>query len=102
MHFPLTYDLEFFRQLTSERVVTRFRFGQPYKMFEQHGRNEALDARVYAMAALEMLRPNYAKLAENLKLAAVKNENAAVESKPPMIRRPQRSIGQGLVRNWRR
>ncbi len=89
LHFNKRFDLEFFRQLTSERVVTKFRFGHPYKTFEPHGRNEALDARVYAMAALDLIRPNYAKLAENLKAAVdlEKNPPQPEQKKAPAMRR---------------
>jgi phage terminase large subunit GpA-like protein len=98
-HFPIGYDLEYFRQLVSERVVTRFRFGNAYHAFEEHGRNEALDARVYAMAALELLRPNYAALERNLALTAQESRpnNAQAQSARP-VQQPRR----GLVRNWKR
>jgi phage terminase large subunit GpA-like protein len=57
MHFPLAYDLEWFRQLVSERIVTYVRQGVAYKRFELWGgaRNEALDCRVLAYAALGLL-----------------------------------------------
>jgi phage terminase large subunit GpA-like protein len=53
-HFPWNRDLEWYRQLTSERLVSYTRLGQTFKRFELRGgaRNEALDARVYAYAAL--------------------------------------------------
>jgi phage terminase large subunit GpA-like protein len=49
-HFPI----EFFNQLTSEEVRTRFVRGHPVRYwFKPSGkRNEALDRRVYALAAL--------------------------------------------------
>lgn len=95
MHTPATYTLEWFQQLTSERLVTHYKFGVPYKMFEANGRNEALDARVYAMAAVELLRPNYRKLAR--RLAVERDEHAdpaegpQPESTPaqPAIAQPQ-------------
>lgn len=53
-HFPHDRDAEWFRQLTAEKVQTRFIKGR--KVREWHNkdgvRNEALDCRVYAMAAL--------------------------------------------------
>jgi len=98
LHFPVGYDLEYFRQLVSEKVVTRFRFGNAYKAFQEHGRNEALDARVYAMAALDQLRPNYAKLAENMKLSSRDNVDA---KKPDAIIRPNQHR-RGFVKGWRR
>jgi phage terminase large subunit GpA-like protein len=69
MHFPLAYDLEWFRQLVSERIVTYVRQGVAYKRFELWGgaRNEALDCRVLAYAALGLLgRINWKALNEKL------------------------------------
>src|SRR4030095_2182195 len=54
MHFNKRFDLEFFRQLFSEKVVTRFKFGNPYRTFEQHGHNEALDIMVGCLGMLEI------------------------------------------------
>jgi len=66
IHVPLSVDLAFVGQMVSERVVTRFRFGMPVKTFEEHGRNEALDILVGSLAMLDILRPNYNKLSQNL------------------------------------
>jgi Phage terminase large subunit (GpA) len=55
LHFPAERDAEFFRQLTSERVVTRFERGRPIRLWQPRRdgeRNEALDTTVYAMATL--------------------------------------------------
>jgi phage terminase large subunit GpA-like protein len=100
MHFNKRFDLEFFRQLFSERVVTRFKFGNPYRTFEQHGHNEALDIMVGCLAMLEILRPNYVKLAENLKLSIQTKETETPKPPPPVRRRPR--VMSGLVQNWKR
>ena len=58
LHFPMERDAEFFRQLTAERVVTRFARGRPIRLWQprrEGERNEALDTTVYAMAALHGL-----------------------------------------------
>jgi len=66
-HFPksevlgnYSADWEYFRQLTSEKQVTRKSKGKWVKRFEKPAgvRNEALDVRVYAMAALYILNPS--------------------------------------------
>ena len=60
-HFPKGrgYDKEFFEMLTAEQLVVRTKNGQPYQEWVKiRKRNEALDIRVYALAALEMLNPN--------------------------------------------
>jgi phage terminase large subunit GpA-like protein len=53
-HFPDVYQREYFEQLTSEEVRTHFVRGHPVRYwFKPSGlRNEALDRRVYALAAL--------------------------------------------------
>jgi phage terminase large subunit GpA-like protein len=54
MHYPKGhgYDARYFRQLTSERRMTRYSHGRPYYIYEAgNRRNEPLDIRVYALAA---------------------------------------------------
>ncbi|MFI3241750.1 MAG: phage terminase large subunit family protein [Alphaproteobacteria bacterium] len=50
-HFPM-YDEEYFKQLTSEKLVIRINKGYPISVWEKdpNTRNEALDCRVYARA----------------------------------------------------
>ena len=58
MHFPVDRDAEFFRQLTGEKVVTRYAKGRPIRQWmrkEAGGRVEVLDTTVYAYAALHGL-----------------------------------------------
>jgi phage terminase large subunit GpA-like protein len=54
MHFPADRDINYYAQLTSERLVTKVVSGQKYRVWEQpNGKaNEASDCRVYAYAAL--------------------------------------------------
>lgn len=59
MHFPANRDLNWFKQLTAEhRVVVATESGQAsmWRPKPGHKRNEALDCRVYAIAALAGLR----------------------------------------------
>lgn len=60
-HFPTSYDEEYFEQLTAERQVTKYTRGFPRREWvkAKGTRNEALDRRVYSIAALEVLNPNY-------------------------------------------
>jgi phage terminase large subunit GpA-like protein len=51
------YDDEYFKQLTAEKRVGR-------AWVKTRDRNEALDIRVYATAAMEIMRPDFAALAE--------------------------------------
>ena len=62
-HFPKEeekgYDEKYFKGLTSEKKVMRYKKGRPYFAWElkdlgEHKRNEALDCRNYATAAIEI------------------------------------------------
>jgi phage terminase large subunit GpA-like protein len=58
IHFPRRMDADYFRQLTAERVVTRYDRGRPIRSWQPKRdgeRNEALDTFVYATAALHGL-----------------------------------------------
>jgi phage terminase large subunit GpA-like protein len=63
-----THDGEFFRQMTSEKLVRKYKLGRPWREFELPAgkRNEALDCRVYAYAALVNLSSNTFKMLEKL------------------------------------
>lgn len=54
MHFPTDRDINYFAQLTAERLVVKVSNGQRYRVWDlPPGRaNEALDCRVYAYGAL--------------------------------------------------
>ena len=58
-HFPKARTEDYFKQIASETVVTRFVKGFPRREWTLPSgqRNEALDCRVYAMAAMEIVRP---------------------------------------------
>jgi phage terminase large subunit GpA-like protein len=59
-HFPDTYSPEYFDQLTAEEKRTKFLRNRPVKYWylPKGKRNEALDCRVYAFAALRFIAPN--------------------------------------------
>lgn len=99
MHFPSDRPEDWFRQLTAETKVTRYRAGIPFSKFENpsNARNEALDLRVYATAALALLQVNWKRLAASIRVRkepAAKEENPAAKPKRP----PRR--GGGFVSNW--
>lgn len=71
VHFPADdrFDDAYLRGLCSEKKVTRFRMGQKYQVWEKvsvSARNEPLDTFCYALAAVQILRPNFDKLAKRL------------------------------------
>lgn len=76
VHFSRDRDAEYFRQLTAERVVTRFEKGRPIRSWQPKRdgeRNEALDTFVYASAALQGLISMGLRLNEEAEaMAAVK------------------------------
>jgi phage terminase large subunit GpA-like protein len=65
-----TYDKDYFEQLTAEKLITEMDGMTPVrKWVKKRERNEALDCRVYAMAALDDLNiRNWDKLEKNLKM----------------------------------
>jgi phage terminase large subunit GpA-like protein len=98
-HFPINpqcgYDEEYFKQLTAEKMVKGA--AAPY-FIQIHSRpNHALDARIYALAALETL-PNIAwdKIRANFAKPLIgaevdETEPAEEEEKPPPSRSPSPS-----------
>ena len=97
-HFPEHYSEEFFSQLTAEKVVTKFHKGFPKKEWvKTRPRNEALDIRAYALAALYILSPVWDALKPK--------KREEVEDEPPEStarRAPQRVKRGGFVNSWRR
>ena len=62
-HFPLERDPEYFKQLTAEKIVKKYRKGFPYlEWVKTRPRNEALDCRAYSYAALKILNPVWQRL----------------------------------------
>jgi phage terminase large subunit GpA-like protein len=89
MHFPLSRSDEYFRQLTAEKLVTRYHKGFARREWvKTRPRNEALDVRVYAMAGLGIL---------NLNLNTLANREFMARENPP-----DKPIPQENVRNSRR
>ncbi|QOE32735.1 terminase large subunit [Achromobacter phage Mano] len=67
-HTPKDRENEWYKQLTAEKLVTRYVKGQPVREWHKpdRARNEALDCRVYALAALKIMNPSFKRLAERL------------------------------------
>ena len=89
-HFPLDRDEEYFDQLTAEKLVTKFRKGFPHKEWQKvRARNEALDCRVYAFAALKILNPVWTAIEKRLqpKEAPAEPELRRTTQKPRPVRR---------------
>ena len=105
-HFPIAepYSEKYFKQLTSEKFVTKFKNGRPHRVWiAKRSRNEALDCRIYAMAALEILNPNLKKLNENMKKHIEQLNEKRIEKPKPRnnIFDPSRPRGQkDYVNAW--
>lgn len=99
MHFPSDRPEDWFRQLTAETKVTRYRDGIPFSKFENpsNARNEALDLRVYATAALALLQVNWKRLAASIR--SKKDPDPKDEKPAEKPKRPPRR-GGGFVSNW--
>ncbi len=94
--WPRRLDADYFRQLTAERVVTRFEKGRPIRSWQPKRdgeRNEALDTFVYAHAALHGLISMGIRLNEEA-------EGMGMTSGRPRIKNPRltRSKWMGTVR----
>jgi phage terminase large subunit GpA-like protein len=103
-HWPVDRDPEWFHQLTAERLVTRFVRGFPIREWKKtRDRNEALDCRVYAYAALKILNPNILVRLRRLKpdddhVA----EDETVAGEPPEEAKPKaRKTRRGKTRRTR-
>lgn len=95
-HFPKGseqgYDLAFFNGLLSERLVMKSERGRTRWVWEKimgHERNEALDCRNYALAALRILDPD---------MDAVERRLKGLESQKP-TQQAQQTRKRGAVRN---
>lgn len=77
------HDLaEWCKQITAEKLVIRYVKGQPVREWHKHdkARNEALDCRVYALAALKIMQPAIRRIKE--KLMSHPRAQAAVAARP--------------------
>ena len=89
-HFPADRDPTWFRGLTAEKMITKFVKGRPKREWTviEGRRNEPLDCRVYAFAALVMASPQFDKLALRIKrrtqvMEIEKDKPAPAETSPP-------------------
>lgn len=112
MHYHNGYDYSYFRMLTNEIGVTEYdKGGRPYRVWKKKSsdaRTEALDIRVYNLAVLEILNPNFKAISDNLNLqiqalnAEPKQADKNVEIKPQprksFIQRPRRG---GWINGWK-
>ena len=99
-HFPNTYPDEYFLQLTAEKVVKKFHKGfHRREWVKVRARNEALDCRVYAIAALSIINANVNMIAQR----SISDREEDVET--PKVRKNNRVMrppkNGGFVNGWR-
>jgi phage terminase large subunit GpA-like protein len=94
-HFPRARDEEYFAQLTGEKLVTRYHKGFPRKEWvKARQRNEALDCRVYALAALKILNPVWSAIERRL------HHKPEPKQEPTPRKTTQRRRPSRRKRNW--
>lgn len=103
-HFPAERDAEWFQQLTAEKLTLHYVKGFPVREWKKpdHARNEALDCRNYAYAALKIMAPSLNRVAKRLGIPVTGDVPdkrrrlppakaiPAPESEPEVIARPAR------------
>jgi phage terminase large subunit GpA-like protein len=110
-HFPAHLPDEYFKGLTSERLVKRYHKGRSTKQYlkkTQSARNEPLDCRVYGFAALKILKPSFDKV--KMRLEKLTEKNPPPPSNNPPHNAPNGSSrtasarkrrGGGFVNRWK-
>ena len=104
-HFPMSRSDEYFRQLTAEKVVTKYHKGFARREFvKTRPRNEALDVRVYAMAAFAILNININAFASRISHTQHENppepEQKQINTSAAQRRRQMPKTG-GFIGGWR-
>lgn len=100
-HFPMHYEAEYFEELCSHRKIIRYSKGQPEAVWikDPKMRDEKLDCRVYAMAALEILAPEWAAIDRRLHRRPPAPEPETPAYQRQGARNQMRRPRQGFVRS---
>jgi phage terminase large subunit GpA-like protein len=98
-HFPMERDAEWFAQVTSEIVKTKYAKGRPVREWtprREGAKTEALDCRVYAFAALRGLVRNWKfdlnKAVERVKEVHLRPENKQFQNIAPTAHQKIRRV----------
>jgi phage terminase large subunit GpA-like protein len=87
-HFPKDRGEEYFRMITAEKKVTKYFKGRPKREWVKiRTRNEALDCRVYATAALAILNLNLETVYKRAQNGLLSPEKAAPARRPAVPRK---------------
>lgn len=102
-HFPYDRPTDYFEQLTAEKPLRRYRKGHPVIewVLPQGKRNEPLDCRAYALAALEHRRPRWALLRKRMPVAEQPADRGGEPAREPaQTRRTPARRGSNFVTRW--
>lgn len=100
IHFSENLSDEYFKQLTAEKIVTRFHKGFKRREFiKTRPRNEALDCFVYALAAYAIVGINVNSLADRLE--AQEPSEPQPEAKKTVTQPFVPRVGRNFVNSWR-
>jgi phage terminase large subunit GpA-like protein len=95
-HFPFDRNEEYFSQLTAEKLMVKYYRGFPRKEWvKSRQRNEALDCRVYAFAALKVLNPVWSAISKR-----IGNVPPEKPPEPELRRTTQKRVIQRKRSNW--
>ena len=103
-HFPITYEEDYFKQLTSEKLVYRYERGRTVRKYikkTESARNEALDCRVYAYSALRLLNPNFKKIKIRIDQTIEKLRTPSEEKTHDNIKSKKTARKKGFVNSWK-
>lgn len=105
-HFPNAREPYYFDQLTAEKKIIKFNKGFPYASWvnPNKARNEALDCRVYAHAAYELIKPNIPAITATVEKQNPINTNTQTPPptsnvEPEKKQLPRRPKRQGWMKN---
>jgi phage terminase large subunit GpA-like protein len=101
VHFAKNLDPSYFRQLTAEKVVTRFAMGRPIRTWQSKRpgeRNEALDCYNYSLAALHGLIA--AGMSLNRETSALADTPLRAAGAPAPATAPRPSTIKSAWMNW--
>jgi phage terminase large subunit GpA-like protein len=101
-HFPDHYGDDYFDGLTSEQRFTKMVKGVPTYYYKKvRTRNEPLDCRVLALAAVELAAPKWDALAKNLERRAIRDTDAK-ETDPKKQTAPPPAAAEKRAKRRRR
>lgn len=106
-HFPDNRDAEYFEQLTAERRVTKFQKGKAKRTWAKtRKRNEAMDVRVYAIAAFAVMNTPINNIISRFN-SGLDRERKKSDKPEKEVKRnplaPRRSVAPrgGFANSWR-